>query len=187
MTERKILIGLITKVLQENEIVSVERIADHLLANGVMLVDTNTVNLVTNREPIQTAFGMPLDELADLIRAKQEGRIIVPPCKVGDKAAVRALCECVITTADYEECRNICPFEDDCECEDCDNCNERIFDTKVSAIYNNGNGWYIEFEHFIIQARFADIGTSFFVGETAHEQAVAYEKALAERRGNDCT
>lgn len=60
-----------------------EEIADHLLANGAMLVDTENVDLVTNQEPIRTALGMPLDELADLIRAKQEGRIIVPPCEVG--------------------------------------------------------------------------------------------------------
>lgn len=115
---------------------------------------------------------------------KDKSLYIELPCKVGDKVAIRALCECVITTPCYEECRNICPFEDECECEECDGCNERIFDTKVSAIYNNGNGWLIEFEHIIIQARFTDIGTSFFVGENAHEQAEAYEKALAEREAN---
>ena len=110
--------------------------------------------------------------------------VIAPPCTVGDKAAVRALCECVLTTPCYEECRSICPFEDDCECEDCDACNERIFDTKVAAIYNNGNGWCIEFEHLVIQASFVDIGVSFFIGENAHEQADAYNKALAERSEN---
>lgn len=63
-------------------------IADHLLANGVMCIDTNTVDVVKNRKPLITAFGMPLDQLAELIRAKQEGRVIVPPCKVGDKVYV---------------------------------------------------------------------------------------------------
>ena len=128
---------------------------------------------------------VPIDYLPDVDaivdRLLAEG-VIVPPCKVGDKVAVRALCECVLVNHCFEECRNICPFEDDCDCADCADCNERIFDTKVSAIYNNGNGWYIEFEHLIIQARFSDIGTSFFIGENAHEQAVAYEKALMERR-----
>lgn len=108
--------------------------------------------------------------------------VIVPPCKVGDKAAVRALCECVLVNHCFEECRNICPFEDDCDCDDCTGNDERIFDTKVSAIYNNSSGWFIEFEHLVIQARFSDIGTSFFIGENAHEQAVAYNKALVERR-----
>ena len=58
--------------------------ADYRLVNGDMLVDTEAVDIVTNGVPIRTLFGMPLDELAELIRAKQEGRIIVPPCKVGD-------------------------------------------------------------------------------------------------------
>ena len=112
---------------------------------------------------------------------KDKSRYIEPPCKVGDKVAVRAMCECVITTPCYEECRHICPFENDCECEECSSLNERIFDTTVSGIFNNGQGWYIEFKDLIPFARFADIGTSFFVGENAHEQAVAYNKGLAER------
>lgn len=110
---------------------------------------------------------------------------IVPPCNVGDKVAVRAMCECVITMPCYEECRHICPFENDCECEECSSLNERIFDTTVSSIFNNGQGWYIEFKNLIPFARFADIGTSFFIGENAHEQAVAYNKGLAERSENN--
>jgi len=87
MTERERLIELIGQSSMWNlksQPLLLEQIADHLLANGVMLVDTDAVCLVTNREPIRTAFGIPLDELAELIRAKQDGRIIVPPCKVGD-------------------------------------------------------------------------------------------------------
>ena len=71
-------------VIQKLDMCMVETIADHLLANGVMCVDTNTVDVVKNREPLITAFGMPMNELAYLIRAKREGRVIVPPCKVGD-------------------------------------------------------------------------------------------------------
>ena len=115
----------------------------------------------------------PVESVADYLLANG---VIVPPCKVGDKVSVRALCECVLTTPCYEECRNICPFEDDCECEECSSNNERIFDTKVSAIFNNGHGWEIEFEHLIPQARFSDIGTSFFIGENAHEQAIEKQK-----------
>lgn len=87
MTQRERLMELLDGALKEHIGKScnlAENIADHLLANGVILVDTDLVCLVTNREPIRTAFGMPLDELAELIRAKQERRIIVPPCKVGD-------------------------------------------------------------------------------------------------------
>lgn len=63
-------------------------IADHLLANGVIVVDTDHVDVVANRKPLRTAFNMPLDKFEELIRAKQEGRLIVPPCKVGDTVYV---------------------------------------------------------------------------------------------------
>lgn len=46
-------------------------VADHLLANGVIVIDTDHVDVVKNRKPLRTAFNMPLDELAELIRAKQ--------------------------------------------------------------------------------------------------------------------
>ncbi len=59
-------------------------VADSLLSEGAVLVDTSTVDFVTNRKPIQTALSMPLDELSSLVKAKEEGQVIVPPCKVGD-------------------------------------------------------------------------------------------------------
>ena len=96
--------------------VSNERIADHLLANGAMLVDTNTVDFITNRKPIQTAFGMPLDELADLIRAKQEGRIIVPHCKVGDTVYCITECSCEDIDGVHTECEFYGYGEDDRIC-----------------------------------------------------------------------
>lgn len=60
-----------------------ERLADHLLANGVIVIDANSVKR-ENLPLIQQAFNMPLDELAKLIEAKQAGRIVELPCKVGD-------------------------------------------------------------------------------------------------------
>ena len=59
-----------------------ESLADYLLANGVMVVDGSVG--VTNLKPLQTMCGMPLDEVAELITAKEEDRLIVPPCKVWD-------------------------------------------------------------------------------------------------------
>lgn len=118
---------------------------------------------------------------------KDNARMIELPCKVGDKVAVRACCECVQTIPDNDECRYICPFEDDCECDDCDNANERIFNTEIDSIFNNGFGWKVTFKNLgIIEADFTDIGVSFFVGENAEQQAKEYEKALAERQVNDC-
>lgn len=117
---------------------------------------------------------------------KDKSLILNLPCKVGDKVAVRACCECVETVPDNDECRYICPFEDDCECEDCDNENERIFNTEINSIFNNGFGWKITFKDLgIIEASFSDMGTSFFVGEDAEQKAKQYEQALKEYR-NDC-
>lgn len=56
---------------------------DYLLANGVVVFDTDIVS-PENRPLIQTFAEMPLNEVFDLVKAKQEGRIIVPPCTVGD-------------------------------------------------------------------------------------------------------
>ena len=60
-----------------------EKLADYLIANGVVIIDPEKYPPVTNRGIIDKVMGMPFDEVADLIRAKEEGRIIVPPCKVG--------------------------------------------------------------------------------------------------------
>lgn len=64
--------------------ISNEYLSDFLLTKGVIALDTEKVNVAMNLNPIVTAFGMPLDELAELIRAKEEGRLIVLPYKVGD-------------------------------------------------------------------------------------------------------
>lgn len=107
--------------------------------------------------------------------------VIVLPCKVGDKVAVRALCECVHTLPIFEECRNECPFEDDCPCEECDNGNERIFVTRIDRIFNDGYGWKFEFRYLSVEASLNDLGVSFFVGDDAEQQAVEYEQVLKER------
>lgn len=111
--------------------------------------------------------------------------VIVPPCNVGDKVAVRACCECVTTTPDNDECRYICPFEDDCECEDCDDANERIFNTEISSIFNNGFGWKVTFKDLdCIEASYTDLGISFFIGENAEQQAIEYVRKQKELKDN---
>lgn len=57
--------------------------ADYLLDNGVVAVDTEVVS-PKNRPLISQCLGRPIDEVIELVHAKDEGRIIVPPCKVGD-------------------------------------------------------------------------------------------------------
>lgn len=60
-----------------------EVIADHLLKNGVVVIDTDVVSM-KNRPLISTVASLPIDEVIDLVKAKIEGRLIVPPVKVGD-------------------------------------------------------------------------------------------------------
>lgn len=120
----------------------------------------------------------PTQYLADHLLANG---VIVPPCKVGDRVAVRACCECVATIPDNDACCFICPFEDDCECEECDDANERIFNTEISSIFNEGLGWKITFKDICgIEASYTDLGTSFFVGENAEQQAIEYVAKLKE-------
>lgn len=71
---------------QGRHIQTLQNIADHLIANGVVIVDPVKYPPVTNRGIIDQVMGMPLDEMAELINAKKEGRIVIPPCKVGDTA-----------------------------------------------------------------------------------------------------
>lgn len=90
MTERKKLIELLksSKLCSKrfddqysDETIAV--IADYLIENGVVLVDTNCVKR-ENLPLVQQAFNMPLDKLAEIVSAQKESRLIIPPCKVGD-------------------------------------------------------------------------------------------------------
>ena len=94
MNEKEKLVELILECDKSNEVLScfnerprkrqaAEILADHLLANGVVVVDMNVVS-PKNRPLISQCLGRPIDEIIELVHARDEGRIIVPPCKVGD-------------------------------------------------------------------------------------------------------
>lgn len=57
-------------------------LADYLLANGVVVVDMNVVS-PKNRPLISQCLGRPIDEIIELVNAKDEGRILALPC-MGD-------------------------------------------------------------------------------------------------------
>lgn len=65
-------------------------LADYLLANGVVVVDMNVVS-PKNRPLISQCLGRPIDEIIELVNAKDEGRILALPCKEGD--TVYEVCE----------------------------------------------------------------------------------------------
>lgn len=77
-----------------------EDIADYLLENGVVVVDTNKVS-VENLPLITHIAGYPIDEVIEIMQAKAENRVIELPMK----AAAWLITELT------EHCRNRC-FEE---------------------------------------------------------------------------
>ena len=60
-----------------------EKLADHLLDNGVVVVDSRVVS-PKNLPLITHIAGYPINEVIDLMEAKNAGRIVELPCAVGD-------------------------------------------------------------------------------------------------------
>ena len=58
-------------------------LADYILANGVVVVDTHIVS-PKNLPLITHIAGYPIDEVISLMEAKEAGRIAELPCAVGD-------------------------------------------------------------------------------------------------------
>lgn len=57
--------------------------AEYLVANGVVVLDMKVLS--SKNIPLVTHFAnMPLDEVFELVKAKQQGEIIKLPCKLGD-------------------------------------------------------------------------------------------------------
>lgn len=57
--------------------------AEYLIANGVIVLDMKVLS--PKNIPLVTHFAnMPFDEVFQLVKAKQQGKIIELPCKLGD-------------------------------------------------------------------------------------------------------
>lgn len=54
---------------------------------------------------------------------------------IGQNVFVITKCKNVIVSRCNSECRNICPFEDDCEIEECCDTQFKIFDTEIDTIF----------------------------------------------------
>ena len=108
-----------------------------------------------------------LTELKQYKNKEEQGLLI--PCKVGDTVYLRACCECVCMSEDYETGIKECPFENECEFEECENGNEKIFKTSITNIWNDGRGWYFLVRGLDIEIPVRDIGTSVFFTEEALE------------------
>lgn len=137
-------------------IVDAEKIADRLLANGVVIIDPQKYPPVNNQRIIKTVLGVSLDEMAELIDAKQEGRIIVPPCKVGDM---------VYMITPNGNIRNLTILSIDIELE------EKEITMACLAVYEfEGNPCYLQIH-------------SFKFGKTVFLTREEAEKALKEAKG----
>ena len=84
-----------------------------------------------------------LDRLEEICEAEREGRCVVLPCKVGDTVYIISACENVRVLRDDDYLTGTgatsCPFESDCEFEDCDDANVRIFETTATDFWYGEN------------------------------------------------
>ncbi len=93
------------------------------------------------------------------------------PCQVGDTVYVKTTCEYVYSHYDQETNCFDCPFENDCNFEECEDGNERLFATKVESIFNNGYGWSCTLKGLSLEIPVSDFGrTVFLTYEEADEK-----------------
>lgn len=133
-----------------------ERFADHLLANGVVVCDIDAVSL-KNRPLISQFAGKPLDEVIELVRAKDEGRVIVPPVKAG---------QTVYVPWEYYETHGIA-FADVIGIQITKDFQQFYIDLKSdNERFNNAYGYWRDF---------SDIGITVFLTREEAEQALKGE------------
>ena len=111
----------------------------------------------------------------------EQNRLIELPCQVGQKVYLKAPCEYVVTKMDYETGVVKCPFEDDCEYEECDDRNERIFETTVESIFNDRDGQYIDLHKMCIEIPVSDFGKTIFLTRKEAEQELNRKEKVYDK------
>ena len=118
-------------------------------------------------------------------RFKDKSRFIELPCRVGGTVFVIESCSNVAMSIDNDYFNGTgaveCPFENDCERDDCcDDC-IRIFETTVTefSYRENDNKLYIYLKNMMPEYVQSDIGKTVFL---SREEA---EKALKEQVGEE--
>ena len=94
------------------------------------------------------------------------------PCKVGDTVYIKTTCENVRKHIDRDTGLIECPFESECEFEECKNDNERLFGTVVEGIFNSGNGWHYTFKGLCIEVPLSDFDRTVFLSKAEAEQTL---------------
>lgn len=124
-----------------------------------------------------------LDRLEAICAAERDGRVVVLPCKVGDTVYAIADCADILKDCDDDYCTGTgaitCPFEKDCEFEECDDANRRIFETYVGSIYKDKDEPVNIFLDKIVDRQFypSDFGKTVFLTRAEAEAALKKEGA----------
>lgn len=109
---------------------------------------------------------------------KDKSKFIELPCKVGDTVFVIGKCESVSMYQDNDYFNGTgsieCPFESDCDFEDCNDDYVRIFETRVDNFLFEEGSIKIYFENLWHSYEVSEFGKSIFL---VREEA---EKALKE-------
>lgn len=162
--------GMVTPAYSDHSIRRIiERLAEY---EDTGLTPTMVLDTIRARDTAQKQALENAHIVDDYRQAEEQGLILRLPCKVGSTVYVKATCECVCMSKDFETGVSECPFEDDCPFEECEDGNERIFKTSVMSIWNNGNGWYFNVRGLYADIAFRDIGTSVFLTREEAEQAL---------------
>lgn len=119
----------------------------------------------------------------DLLNKEEEGRIIVPTCKVGDTVYVISDCSRIMMHYDNDYFTGTgaieCPYEDACKFTECNDENTQVLETCVSHLLNDEyDDWTFGCEKINCCYNFSDIGKTVFL---TPEEA---EKALKEGADN---
>lgn len=117
-----------------------------------------------------------LTELKQYKDKEDQGLLIELPCKVGDTVYVYNYCDYVCTSRDWETGIEECPFENECEFEECKEGNERLFKTAIDSIWNNGQGWEFSVRGLHLEISINAIGKTVFLTRSEAEEALARMK-----------
>jgi hypothetical protein len=118
------------------------------------------------------------NHIAELIVAEQDGRLLVLPCKVGDTVCAIADCADILKDCDDDYYTGTgaitCPFEKDCDFEECDDANRRVFETYVRSIYKDKGEPINIFLDKIVDRQFypSDFGKTVFLTRAEAEAAL---------------
>lgn len=114
-----------------------------------------------------------LEHIYQLLCQEEQGLLIELPCKVGDTVHLWSCCDYVCTSKDWETGLAECPFENDCEFEECEEGSERLFKTSIDSIWNNGQGWYFSVRGLHLEILIGAFGKTVFLTESEAEEALA--------------